>query len=389
MMFSIITICFNEENRILATLQSVLSQRFPDFEYIVIDGCSADETCNIVTRYAEKDSRITFVSKKDTGIYNAMNKGIAMAKGEYLNFMNAGDYYYNDNVLSEINKTLESNSETDVLIGKVMIDGKVCYIGIDEDDKSIYYGYFFPHQATFSRRTIYEKIGEFDENYRICADYDWVLKAYDRGYRLNWCEQIVAYYDSQGISSTIDGIVEQYNISKKYFRLSEKSGDIKNLEEYYLNMFRLVLFRNLLKSGSDLMITKVLHEKFETGEIDIWGAGTIGCRLYDFFVSNGIKVNTILDSNKDRIGMRIGNTVISGTNSFSSNMIIISTEIFEKEIQHELEERGMICGNDFMTYSQISSQILLLLFRQGYYNNSIINLVDIDFWGYLSEISSM
>ena len=130
--FSIITVCYNAEDTICNTMESVLGQTWTDFEYILVDGASVDETLNFIKEYGQRDGRIRWYSEPDNGIYDAMNKGIRYAQGRFLYFLNAGDEFHSRYVLEEIVQAI-TDSQSDVIVGNI---GFKTGTGIKEDDES-------------------------------------------------------------------------------------------------------------------------------------------------------------------------------------------------------------------------------------------------------------
>lgn len=122
MKLSIITVCFNAEKTIKKTIESILEQDTEEFEWVVVDGKSEDQTNRIIKSYLpqfqEKRIEVTYISEKDNGIYDAMNKGANLANGEYLTYMNADDLYYNENSVKDIIKVLE-NTFADIVYGDI------------------------------------------------------------------------------------------------------------------------------------------------------------------------------------------------------------------------------------------------------------------------------
>lgn len=174
--FSIIIPTFNSEKQLSCVINSVLEQSFPDFEILIIDGSSTDGTIRIIKDYSEKDKRVRFVSEKDNGIYDAMNKAISRANGKYLLFLGSDDALYNSEVLDSSYQYIQQK-EVDVTYGDVQIIGNVSWAR----DGSVYAGEFtrerlfqqnICHQAIFYKRAAFEKIGLFNIRYRICADWD-------------------------------------------------------------------------------------------------------------------------------------------------------------------------------------------------------------------------
>ncbi len=171
---SIITVCFNEVGSIGKTLSSVVEQTFKDFEWLVIDGGSSDGTVAELLRY--RDHFAAFVSEKDSGIYDAMNKGIALAKGEYLLFLNGGDYISDVTTLESI---FANRLEADFIYGDITV------IGDGQDQrlimppvitKEFLYRKTIPHQSTFTKKSLFGRAGIYDTGFKIVADYEFILR---------------------------------------------------------------------------------------------------------------------------------------------------------------------------------------------------------------------
>mgnify|MGYP001019914496 CR=1 FL=1 len=172
---SIITVCKNAENTIERTIKSVISQTYKDIEYIIIDGKSSDNTVNIINKYIDKTG--CFISEPDSGIYEAMNKGVKQASGEYCLFLNSDDYLYNDRVLEHI---FYQKPEADIIYGDVFYDygnGKL-ELKKEPDKISFYYLYNggICHQSQFIKKELFIKYGLYDESYRLSADYELQIR---------------------------------------------------------------------------------------------------------------------------------------------------------------------------------------------------------------------
>lgn len=173
---SIITINYNDRLGLERTIRSVISQSFNDFEFIVIDGGSIDGSVDVIKKYADKITH--WVSEKDKGIYNAQNKGIDKAEGEYCLFLNSGDYLISDDI---IEKVFSKKHTEDIIYGDMMIDkgdGKLYYGKHPEEitfDFMIYTTLW--HPVSFIKKTLFEKHGSYNEELKITADYDFFLNA--------------------------------------------------------------------------------------------------------------------------------------------------------------------------------------------------------------------
>ena len=201
MKLSVITINFNNRDGLRKTIESVVNQTYKDFEYIVIDGGSTDGSVDVIKEYAD---RIDYwVSEPDKGIYNAMNKGIDVAKGEYCNFMNSGDIYYNANVLSEMNKFM---SGVDIVYGRsVYSDGTPTLKRQDRIPDIIHFiSDTISHQASFISTTLLRKY-HYDENLRIVSDWKFFIQAFvlEKCRYKNICK-VINIQERNGISACID-----------------------------------------------------------------------------------------------------------------------------------------------------------------------------------------
>lgn len=206
---SIITVNYNNCQGLERTINSIAKQSYRDIEYIVIDGGSIDDSVEIIKK---NESVISFwVSEKDNGIYNAMNKGIAFAHGEYLLFLNSGDYFIDKHVLSRV---FENNITTDedLLVGRqrfINIETKRKGISpklhVDEMNMEFFLSSTLPHQATFIKRSLFGRCGNYDENYRICADWVfWIKAVVENKCSVKILPFAVSYMEDGGVSSDMD-----------------------------------------------------------------------------------------------------------------------------------------------------------------------------------------
>ncbi|MCB2203170.1 glycosyltransferase [bacterium] len=215
---SIVTIAFNDVKRIERTIRSIRDQlRHPD-QYIVMDGGSEDGTTDIVARYP--DVITTYSSEPDEGIYDAMNKGIRVATGEWIGIVNAGDFYFP----WTINTVLQfaESSDADILHGNQMVFTEYPSFSYFrhkqpssnsedlENKPSIF------HPTCFVKKALYERIGLFDESYRVDADYEFLLRAKREGARFAYVPQTLTGFQTGGVSGGCTRFSEGYRILKEY-----------------------------------------------------------------------------------------------------------------------------------------------------------------------------
>lgn len=232
---SIISITYNAGRFLEKTILSILNQTCSDFEYILIDGASTDNTTDIIRHYADLVSQGLFaigaeqyrwISQPDRGLYDAMNKGLNMARGEFVWFMNAGDKIYDNKSLELILNKLKTLPHSDVLYGQSLI--------IDQNDKalgerhktapvklskrSLLKGLVVCHQSILVRRSL---APEYDLQYRISADYDWVCKVLALSRQNTYIDAYISRFMVSGISAQQrkKSLQERFGIMRKHFGL--------------------------------------------------------------------------------------------------------------------------------------------------------------------------
>ena len=190
MTLSIITINYNNAQGLLKTLNSVLTQTCTKFEHVIVDGASTDNAVEIIQQY-EKDAtargiKVAWVSEKDKGIYNAMNKGIKMASGEYIQILNSGDCLAADTVVNNMFSALKDKEYPEILYGNMLktVDWKTyqrdnCGANSEYTPNSFLYFYngTLNHDCAYIKRTLFDQFGYYNENMKICSDWEWYVRA--------------------------------------------------------------------------------------------------------------------------------------------------------------------------------------------------------------------
>lgn len=244
MKVSIITVCYNAQDTIEKTIKSVVSQTYKDIEYLVIDGLSQDNTTSIINKYATDISY--FVSEKDYGIYNAMNKGIQRSTGDILYFLNANDYLFDNNVIEDVVNHFKKTKAK-------IIFGDMSFIndnGKEKErrsfelvDKLFLTNENLCHQGIFYKKEVFSTCGVYNENYRLLADYNLNLKAIIKK-RLKTChiKRTVAKFTLEGQSNS-----QKYKTTQDKER-SEILNKYFKPKDFFANKVLNKVFRNIARS---------------------------------------------------------------------------------------------------------------------------------------------
>lgn len=210
MILSIITINRNNATGLEKTMRSVAAQIGRDFEYVVIDGASTDGSVEVIRSFETSlGERLKWISEPDKGIYNAMNKGIGKASGDYLQFLNSGDSMVSDDVTIRMTDSLKGNGYPSILYGNMLKDmpgGRVlrdrCFAGQDISFLGFYTG-TLNHSPAYIKRSLFEKYGMYDETLKIVSDWKWYLQAIILGEeKPAYADIDVTLFDMNGISET-------------------------------------------------------------------------------------------------------------------------------------------------------------------------------------------
>lgn len=345
--FSIITVCYNEEKTIQKTIESVLKQTWKDFEYVIVDGASYDGTENIVSNYVNHDCRIKWYSEKDCGIYNAMNKGISHAKGEFIYFLNAGDVLYSEDVLEKVAEVIDLR-KAEIIIGDIVIGNAL---------KSVRYSYNTGkklyenlrkrigvcHQAIFASKSSLDD--GFDEEFIICADFNWLCQQVNKHRKIEKVDCIVVNYDNNGFSSQVHNqklmIKESIKIVKNNFGGDNLKKHI-NLEALLIEkeknrylyelMNRWIILKQQRVNISSFFINRGIER------IAIYGMHYIGERLYDELIDAQVEIVYAIDRNKYKENWKI--PILQPNEQLDTVDAIVITPIFDFiEIKESLSQK--------------------------------------------------
>lgn len=240
MKISIITVSFNEERNISRTIESVLNQSSSDFEYIICDGKSNDNTVKIAKSYRNqfiaKGVKYVVNSEKDNGVYDGMNTGIDIATGDYIYFLNAGDWFYSEDVIEKItSEVARNNLVPDVIYGHIALVERNVFNILKGEIDTPYEVMGIYHQAVFVSSTIIKQC-KFNTKYKVSADFDLILKL-----RLNKAsffkvDVVIAYFSAGGISS-----VAPYVTAKEHCDICLKNGIQVNQMRILLQRYKIAI----------------------------------------------------------------------------------------------------------------------------------------------------
>ncbi len=252
---TVVTVCYNAAATIKKTLESVCSQDYPNLEHLIIDGNSKDGTLEIVKANSFKGTRV--ISEPDKGIYDAMNKGWQRAQGSIVGFLNADDHFADDTVISHVVGMLNDhpnsawgfgitqclNTENGVSVNL----GQPPPLKMGEWQKRYLTMSGCGHPTVYARKMVFEDLGGFDLQYRICADTDWVIRV--------WKKYQPIFFDKKMVVMILGGASSNRKVISELFRVHEK-----HYENHFLN--RLAYYRHQLGWYARTHLSSVLHQPY-------------------------------------------------------------------------------------------------------------------------------
>ncbi|MBU0762315.1 MAG: glycosyltransferase [Candidatus Altiarchaeota archaeon] len=233
MKLSIVTVALNSGDTIRETIESVLSQSYSNFEYIIVDGGSKDKTLDIVDSYG---GLIKLVNGPDRGIYDAMNKGIKKAKGDAIGFLNSDDLYMNKDVLKNIASVLE-DKYVDSCYGDIVyvkrndLDCVVRYWKAGKYNKNeLFWGWMPPHTTFFVKKGIYQKYGDYSVDLKISSDYEMALRLLGRfNISIEYIPDILVKMRAGGLSFQMINFIQKYSEDYLSWKINGLGNDIQAL----------------------------------------------------------------------------------------------------------------------------------------------------------------
>ena len=336
---SIITVVYNGDKTIEQTIKSVIKQKYNNIEYIIIDGASTDETCDIVKRY--KDYIDVFVSEEDEGLYYAMNKGIQYATGEIIGILNSDDLYTED-AISKIVDCYEKN-DADIVYGNAMWfdDSEERSMYSCHNIEELWYWMAIPHPATFIKKEIYKKYGLFNTQYALAADYDLVLRFFSKRVKFLHLDETLVYFRKGGLSAKkhSECIEEAKEISLQYIDdCDTKEKWLPKIEDYYTYQKFILLYLNKKRIIYDVASAYLPKLKNKEG-IVIFGTGMWGERCLEILQSIGYGIDFFVDNNSDKWGSKVHDIPVEAPKKLCNynGVVLVATYKYGKEIREQLK----------------------------------------------------
>ncbi|WP_193768996.1 glycosyltransferase family 2 protein [Metasolibacillus meyeri] len=343
---SIITACYNAEKTIEQTIQSVINQTYDNIEYIIVDGASTDGTMQIVKKYEEQIDII--ISESDEGIYDAFNKGIKVSTGDFINFMNADDYFSTESIVQEVANHLYEKPNTLMLHGDVKafdeFTGHWHYRGEPLIYKDFEAGKMCPHQSVFAHRKLFEEFGFFDINYKILADIDFTIKCFQKyGERIDYVPIEIALFRLGGISNALSHERKMHTehalIRFKHFSCIPDylKNMLLNFDTYQINQY----YKRWLEiSITDDSYFEEKNSFLRVQKVAIFGTKVNATYLYNMLKKMGVEVVCFIDNDIKMQNKKLhGKPIISTQNIRRKDISAIIISIEREETANMVKEQ--------------------------------------------------
>jgi len=352
-LFSIITVCYNEENRIEKTLQSVCGQTCKNFEHIIEDGKSEDNTLDIVSKFEQsyEENQLKVFSEKDYGLYDAMNRAVKRAKGKYVFFLNAGDTFYDDKVLEHVSSYIVDQQTIYIgIINGINIDGTSDYTSFNCTEpglkETLINGGGPCHQSIFAPvETLLSH--EFQEDYSLAADLEWFDYCYSSGVKCTDIPVVISNYERFGLSGQSKNrrqyLCEVQKIIEKYFAIE----DVYCIRQEQYLYWRLEAEKNICLLRTMNLWMKLKNRGIHIAEyfrmkgynkVGIYGIGLLGQRLIEELVEDNINITALYDRNAQSISSNINCKVYlpEECKNIEQDIIVITAEFNFYDIRQYL-----------------------------------------------------
>ena len=343
---SIITACYNAERTIEQTIQSVINQTYDNIEYIIVDGASTDGTMEIVKKYEKQIDII--ICEPDEGIYDAFNKGVKASTGDFINFMNADDYFSTMSIVQEVADYLYSNPQIRMLHGDVKAfdesTGHWHYRGEPLVYMDFGKGKVCQHQSMFTHKQLFQSIGFFNLKYKIAADVDFTIKCFEKYEKaIVYLPKEIACFRLGGVSSSIvyeknmklekeDIIFEHFDCAPEHLKKELLNFDTYQINQYYKRWLEiLVIDNNYFEEKNHFL---------KEQKVAIFGTKTNATYLYNMLKKIGVDIICFIDNDVKMQNQELhGKPIISAQNIKREHISTIIISIEREEVACMLEEQ--------------------------------------------------
>lgn len=243
--FSIITVCYNAQKTINKTLDSLLNQSFENFEYIIIDGASQDGTLSIIKSFEPLfNGRLRVVSEPDAGIYDAMNKGIALARGQYVGLVNSDDWYENNTLEIIWNNVSSGHGKYDIFYGIQNFYKNDQFYKAECVHHSFLNEAPLYHATCFISKETYIRLGSYALDYKLASDYEYFFRCRSNDCTFSYVPKVLANFSLDGATTQRkkESMIETIRIKKKYGILSAKKATISIFKLNIIAVLRKISF---------------------------------------------------------------------------------------------------------------------------------------------------
>lgn len=336
MKITVITVCLNSAVTIERTIKSIIDQEYHDLEYIVIDGGSTDGTVEILDKYAAFIDK--HISEKDHGIFDAMNKGIKMARGDVIAFLNSDDWY-EENVLNMVEHVFLTENCDCVCCDNYVIKENGSIVYYDASCYSFEQSYIqmpYYHSAVFCQKLFFQEENNFNLSYKMAADYDWFLRTVKSGARLCYVHQPAFTFCYGGISS-----VNEISCAKEAREIAFLH--LPSDRQEYKKRIDARFYETVAEAVAEEVLHTELIEILAENSVNVlWGAGRRGKQCIDFLTKADIRIEAVIDRDKMRWGeMLCGVKICSSAILYQKKCnLIITPENYMDDIKNEIESIG-------------------------------------------------
>ena len=338
MIISVITVVLNGEDTIERTIKSVLSQNYPDIEYIVIDGGSTDGTVEIIKKYADKISY--WISEDDDGLYFAMNKGLRRAKGNYVYFLNSGDCFLNGAVRRVF--SLPEIDKTDVICCNVVNKNGIEW---PKPFESFYWRMAAGHQMVFVKRNIH---GEFDTNYKFAADYKLIYGLYKEGRVFSYVPVEITFCQPGGLSDNLANVNSE-RASVSCSMMDETDENYDRYRQCIMDVYIDFECEVIMKDPNDPRdATESFINELSDESLIIFGTGDISKRHWIKLEPFRKRIKYFVDNDKNKWGTYFNSIRIESPDCLkkeTNKYIYILNERYCEEIKMQIASMSLDPSN--------------------------------------------